>query len=334
MMRFDDDPGCLEAAKLLESWDDILVICHASPDGDALGSMSGLVRGLRALGKRADWYCADPVPDKFLYLFEGLEEQGFEPGHVMTVDVADQKLLGDAWDKFGERIELAIDHHRTHKPFASTRWVGPEYAATCEMVWRLLDMLGCTPLKAHPGKEDVKVAQCIYTGIATDTGCFKYANVTAATHMIAASCLEVGVDCAAVNQKLFDTKTRAQIEAERRVLETMEFFADGKAAIVQVPLSLLEETGAKDEDVGDVVNLPRQVEEVLIGVAVKEKEPGKMKVSLRTNPPVNAAEICGKFGGGGHAGAAGCSFEGLSMTEASCQIMAACEEYLKEMGSI
>ena len=115
---------CKEAAALLRGWDDILVVCHASPDGDALGSMFGLVRGLRALGKRADWYCADPVPKKFAYLAEDMKNLDLTPAHVVTVDVADQKLLGDAWEKFGGQIQLAIDHHGTHR--SEERRVGNE----------------------------------------------------------------------------------------------------------------------------------------------------------------------------------------------------------------
>ena len=92
---------CKETAALLRDWNDILVICHENPDGDALGSMFGLVRGLRAMGKQADWYCASPVPGKFAYLTQGVEHSGLTPAHVLTVDVADQKLLGDAWEKFG-----------------------------------------------------------------------------------------------------------------------------------------------------------------------------------------------------------------------------------------
>ena len=111
MIPFDQDRDCMEAAKLIESWDDVLVVCHANPDGDALGSMLGLVRGLRSMGKRAGWYCADPVPGKFAYLVENLPELDFTPAHVLTVDVADQKLLGDAGEKFGDKIELAIVLH-------------------------------------------------------------------------------------------------------------------------------------------------------------------------------------------------------------------------------
>lgn len=324
---FDRDPGCIEAVKLLESWDDILVICHQSPDGDALGSMAAMVRGLRAKGKRADWYCADPVPPKFSYLFEGMEKQEFEPSHIMTVDVADQKLLGNAWDLYGDRIELAIDHHGTHKEFAPARWVCAGYAATAEMIWCLLDMMGWRPDKA--------AAECIYTGIATDTGCFRYQNVTGFTHLVAGSILdEIGVDCAAVNRRLFETRTRASLEAERLIMNSLEFSCGGKAALVQVPQSVFAKTGAAESELDGVESLPRQVEGVLIGITVKEKPDGKIKISLRTNPPANAAEICRRFGGGGHEGAAGCSFEGIAMSEARAKLLEACRQYLEEIGSI
>lgn len=334
MTPFDQERDCVEAIKRIEGWNDILVICHANPDGDALGSMCGLVRGLRALGKRADWYCADPVPQKFTYLFEGLEPLGFEPAHAVTVDVADQKLLGDAWERFGEKIELAIDHHGTHKPFAPARWVCGEYAATAEMIWCLLDMMGYNCLKAHPAQEDVWFAQCIYTGVATDTGCFRFQNTTWFSHLVAASIQEIGVDVSEINRNLFETRSLAYFRAERRILEEMELFCGGRAAMVLLPQSFYTETGAREDEAEAAVGQLRQIEGVLLGITVKEKPDGSIKGSLRANPPVNAAAICERLGGGGHAGAAGCGFEGLSMAEARLKMIEACEQYLAEIGCV
>lgn len=317
---------CNETARLLEGWDDILVICHENPDGDALGSMFGLVRGLRGMGKRAGWYCASPVPRKFAYLTEGLEEMEFEPSHILTVDVADSKLLGDAWEKFGDRIELAVDHHGTHVPFTEKRWVEPESAAAAELVWLLLDEMGAQP--------DGVTAGCLYTGMATDTGCFRYRNVTPRTLRAAAGALEAGASAGDINQRIFETRTRASMEAEKLITDSLEFACGGKIALIQIPLSVYTSTGASESEVDGIESLPRQVERVLIGVTVKEKPEGKIKISLRTNPPVNAAAVCGRFDGGGHAGAAGCSFEGISLAEAREKILAACEEYLKEIGEL
>lgn len=317
---------CKEAAARIGGWDDILVICHENPDGDALGSMFGLVRGLRSLGKRAGWYCASPMPEKFAYLFQGLEEIDFAPEHIVTVDAADSKLLGDAWDRFGDRIEMAIDHHGTHVPFAKERWVEPGSAATAEMVWLLLKELGAEPDEAAAG--------CLYTGMATDTGCFRYRNVTPRTLRAAADALEAGAPAGDINQRNFETRTRASMEAEKLITDTLEFHCGGRLAIIQLPQFVYESTGASENELDGVESLPRQIEGVLIGVTVKERPEGKIKISLRSNPPVNAADICGRFGGGGHPGAAGCSFEGIAMDEARQRMLTVCREYLQEIGSI
>ena len=176
---------CAQTAALLQGWDKILVMSHASPDGDTLGSASALLRGLSSLGKQVDFLCADPVPEKFSYLFAGLPLGGFEPAHVMTVDVADKKLLGKPTQEgWSSQVELAVDHHGTHVPFAPQRWVEPEAAATTEMIYALLGALG---VKITPA-----MADSLYTGLTTDTGCFRYRSVTPRTHRIAAALLELG----------------------------------------------------------------------------------------------------------------------------------------------
>ena len=319
--------NCKDTAALLKGWDNILVLSHASPDGDTLGSACALLRGLISMGKQVDFRCGDEIPPKFQYLFEGLSLGGFTPEeaspvHIMSVDVADTVLLGKLQEIYQDKIELAIDHHESHKNFAPHRWVEPNSAATAEMIWLLLKELGVTP--------DKQIAECIYTGITTDTGCLRYQNATPRTYRIAAETIEAGADAAEINRLMWETKTRAQMEAERKILDTMEYFCGGKCAMIRIPQSILRETGATESDVEGTASLPRQIEGVKIGVTVKEKEDGTVKISLRTSPPVNAAEICGEFGGGGHAGAAGCSFPGLSIEEAAEKMKEACRQYLEK----
>lgn len=316
---------CRETAALLQSWDHILVLSHGSPDGDTLGSSAALLRGLSALGKQVSFGCSDPVPEKFSYLFTGLSlEDPAKARHVMTVDVADPSLLGRLRETYEGKIELAIDHHGTHKPFAEHRWVEPDSAAAAELIWLLLKELGV-------GVTSV-MADCVYTGLATDTGCFLYRNTTPRTHRIAAEAIEAGARAGEINQQLFESKSRAQVAAEQRVLSQMEFFCGGKCAMIQLPRSVYEETGATESELEGVASLPRQIEGVLLGVTMKEKEDGTIKASLRASPPADAAAVCKIFGGGGHTGAAGCSFPGCSMTEAAEKMKAACQGYLRENG--
>lgn len=315
---------CPETAALLRQWDQILVMSHASPDGDTLGSASALLRGLSSLGKQVDFLCADPVPEKFSYLFAGLPLGGFEPAHVMTVDVADKALLGKAPQELVARVELAIDHHGTHVPFAPQRWVEADSAATVELIYALLGELGVDLDRA--------MADCLYTGLATDTGCFRYRNVTPRTHRIAADLLELGAQSGDINQRMFESKSRGQVEAERIAMDSLAFSSQGLVAILEGPYSLFARTGVEENDLDGIASLPREIQGVVLGVTLKEKADGKVKVSVRANPPADASQLCSRLGGGGHQGAAGCSLGQVTLEQARQTMEQACAQYVKELG--
>ena len=315
--------SCAGAAAVLKGWDKVLVLSHASPDGDTLGSASALLRGLVSLGKQVSFFCADPVPEKFGYLFQGIPLGEWEPDHVMTVDVADKRLLGKAPQELVDRVDLAVDHHGTHVPFAAQRWVEPEAAAAAEMIYALLGELG-VPV-------DQAAADCLYTGLTTDTGCFRYRSVTPRTHRIAAQLLELGARGADINRAMFESKSKAQVEAERLVMDTLRFSSNGLCALVQVPWGIFAQTGAQESDLDGVASLPREIQGVVLGVTLKEKAGGKVKVSLRANPPADASALCARFGGGGHQGAAGCTLE-TSLEQAVPLMEEACAAYVKELG--
>lgn len=318
---------CAQTAALLQGWDKILVMSHASPDGDTLGSACALMGGLQALGKEVGFFCPDPVPEKFAYLFEGISLGEFEPEHVVSVDVADKALLGrPAPQELICRTELSIDHHGTHVPFAQERWVEPEAAATTELIYALLRELGVEITPALAG--------CLYTGLSTDTGCFRYRNVTPRTHRIAADLLELGAPGAEINRRMFESKTKGQVEAERRAMEGMRFSWEGKCALVRLPFSIFGETGVQESDLDGVAAMPREIQGVVLGVTLKEKEDGRIKASVRANPPADASVLCKRFGGGGHQGAAGCSLGMVPMEEAAAKMEEACGAYLKELGLI
>ena len=311
------------AASLLKAWDRILILSHRSPDGDTLGCASALSRALTALGKSVQFRCADPVPEKFGYMFRGIAFGDFEPEHIVTVDVADKTLLG-ALEPLGERVDLAIDHHATHRPFAKEAWVEGGAAAACQMIWRLIPALGAavTP----------EIADCLYTGVATDTGCFRYANATPETFRIAAALIESGARSAEINRVMFDTKSRTAIALLKRVYSDMEFFHGGRCAVLCLTQKLIDETGAQESDLDGVSATVRQVEGVLLGLTIRERGENEYKISLRAAEPANAAEICMRFGGGGHKGAAGCTiFAPLDAVKA--QIVAACGEVLVALGA-
>ena len=309
------------AAELLLSWDKILILSHRSPDGDTLGCASALSRALIALGKAVQFNCADEVPEKFAYMFRGVEFGDFEPEYIVTVDVADKALLGTL-EPLGEKTDLAIDHHETHRPFAKEIWVEGKAAAACQLITRLIPALGAqiTP----------EIADCLYTGISTDTGCFKYPNATPETYRIAADLIELGAHAADINRVMFDTKSRTAIELLKRVYSDMEFFHGGRCAVLCLTEELIASTGAQESDLDGVSSIVRQVEGVQFGMTIRERGENEYKVSLRATEPANAAEVCMQFGGGGHKGAAGCTIH-APLEEVKARIVAACGEALENL---
>ena len=243
--------------------------------------------------------CPDPIPTKFNYLTaEG--EQSFMPETVISVDVADDKLLGTLRDEYKGKIKLAIDHHSTNVGFAENLYLEGDSAAAAECVYVILKEMGA---KVTPF-----MASCLYTGIATDTGCFKFSNTTPRTHVFAAELMQLGADYDEINRVMFEVKSQSRLEMERRVLNGIEYICDGKCAIVTVTQQMIKETGCDSSDMDGIAAMSRQIEGVLIGITVREKSDGRWKISIRTFEPYDAAEICQRFGGGGHKRAAGCEF--------------------------
>ena len=285
------------ACALLREHDDILLLAHMNPDGDTLGSCFALYHGLRALGKRVRVECTDGLPERFAFLCPGYAPEAFTPRLIVAADIADTQLFGAALAPYQERVDLCIDHHPSNSHYAKATLLRAHAAATAEIIFDVLEELQVAT--------DKSAAVCIYTGISTDTGCFRFSNTGAKTHEVAARMIALGVDNAAINYAMFGCKTKARIAVEREVYNTMEYHCGGRCALVCLTQDLLTRTGADENELDGVSSIPTQIEGVMVGVTMREKE-GGFKVSLRTNHIINASEICGELGGGGHARAAGC----------------------------
>ena len=306
-----------QAAKFLLEHDDFLILSHASPDGDTYGCSHGLCGALQRIGKRARIACADPLSERFSYMKKAIEVQEFQEQTIISVDVADKLLLGSNEKIYGNKVDLAIDHHISHVPYAKHIYVDDTAAAASEIVYDLILLLGTEP--------DEYIAACLYTGIATDTGCFKYGSTTRATHEKAGRLMEYGFDAAEINYVMFDMKTKARLKLEQYVMEHMEFFAEDKGAVVVLPKEIIDSVDV--EDINGISALPRQVQGVEVGVVLKQREDG-WKASMRSNN-VNVQEICGLFGGGGHIRAAGCSLKNMTAQQAKEKVMEAVTEALR-----
>lgn len=290
-----------EAAEFLLANDNYLILSHRRPDGDTVGSCAALCRALRQIGKQAAIYANPQFTPKFAPYLDGLTTETVpEQAVVISADIAAETLFPFGMED--AKVYLAIDHHGTNSGFAEFTCVDAQAAACGELIWELLQLIGATPTK--------EIAEAVYVAVSTDTGCFRYSNTSANTLSVAADCKACGADTFSINRVMFEIKRRPRLKLEAYLVDTMEFYADGKVAINAMPKAYLNEIGITEDDIDDISGFGRNVEGVEIAVMLREVENGIGKVSVRTSPGFDAAKICSRFGGGGHAAAAGGSVEG------------------------
>lgn len=293
-----------QAVERLLAADKILLLCHKNPDGDTVGSAAALLHALRAQGKTVGLACSDPIPPRYDHMQVTAFDGEFEPEYIVAIDVASLQLFGAGTVDWAQKSDLCIDHHGSHSHYSDALVLDDKAAACAEIIYELLLEMGAeiTPL----------IADCLYTGIATDTGCFKFANVTPATHRIAAALMEHGCAYTKLNAHLFESKSRSQLAVERQLLKNMEFYYKGRCALTWLTLEDIEATGAKPVDLESTTGIARAIEGVKIGVTMRQQPSGSWKISVRAAEGVNASSVATAFGGGGHKGAAGCEvFGGL-----------------------
>lgn len=291
-----------QAAALLKEVDRVRILTHQFPDGDTLGSGFALCHALRALGKQAQVICSDPIPEKYEYMWEGLPSQTFEPDFVCAVDVADAALLGTPLAAYADKTDLVIDHHASHREYGDRLLLDATMGATAMLMLQVIEAMGVAITSV--------MADCLYTGIATDTGCFKYSNVTPLTHRMAAQLMEAGAHTDPINRAMFDIKSRARLALEQMALSSITYYYKDRCAVMVISEEMMKESGAEESDMEGLSPLPRQIEGVWVGFTLRRKVDGNYKISARTGNHADAAQICGLLGGGGHARAAGCTLSG------------------------
>lgn len=315
------------AIEAFRSADSILITSHTNPDGDAIGTMLALRHFLDALGvKTVKCVCHDPVPARYKFL-PGAESVvtpnalagDFDLGVI--VDVSEFDRVGDAADLMRELPTLVVlDHHLGDNPCGSINFVDPTYSSASEIILELFNETGLN-LSAP-------AAECIYVGLTTDTGGFRFANTNPRAHRSAAVLMEAGVDIARISAQVFDQFSLPKLRLLQRVLARMELSDDGAVAHSFITLEDMGETCAKGEDIDGLVNFGRNIEGVDVGMLFKEVDAKSVKVSLRSNRKFNSAQALKSFGGGGHAGAAGATLTG-TLQEVRSTILSAVSASLK-----
>ena len=292
----------------------ILVISHAHPDGDAIGSLIAMGLALEALNKKITLYCESPIPAvyRFLPAVHRVVNKIGNLNYDMAVilDCGDLSRVGEA-ASFVKQIPVIvnIDHHITNTRFGHLQLIDTSACATAEIVYRLIKQMGLSFSKP--------IATSIYTGILADTGSFRFSNTNKAAFAICQEMMELGVDPHNIAQHVYGTYSLSRIKLLNLALDSIELSKNGKLSIMTLTQKMFDETHTQPEDVDGLINYAQRIEDVEVAALIQEHHNGKensrttnrFHVSLRSDGTVDVAAIASLFGGGGHASAAGFSIE-------------------------
>jgi len=296
----------------------VLVTTHVRPDGDALGSVAGMVLGLRRAGIESEVLLLSHLPRKYAFIFHENKityvdvEEGwpaaFTLGGLDTLVVVDtgtwSQLPGvkkkvEGWNK----PKLVIDHHLTQEDWADVKLVVSEAAAAGEIVAELLDEWGI--------ELDREIATALYAAVASDTGWFQFANTRPYTLRLAARLMECGVDTDRIYQALYQNESAKRVALATRAQESLELLEGGRLAVMTLTPSDFQRTGAGVPDTENLINIPLQIATVAVSIIIVEPKDGEeIRVSLRSKGGVDVAKFAEQFGGGGHARASGLRMKG------------------------
>ena len=259
------------------------------------------------MGKTADIVMEDEIPDNLKFLDKNYVIYADKETELPERDLCIALDCSNV-DRFPKREHIffgagkrtaCVDHHVTETGFADVNLVDPYAAATCELLYELYDFMDV--------KLDVEAGEALYTGIVTDTGNFQYTNTTKKTHIIAAELIELGIDKKNINITLYQSQRLQKLKLHSMIMDNMQTFCDGRAAMAYVTLDMYEKAGAKTSESDGINSTLRDIQGVEVAIFLREMSEHEIKVGFRSKNYVDVAEICVKLGGGGHKHAAGCT---------------------------
>ncbi|HAP32462.1 MAG TPA: bifunctional oligoribonuclease/PAP phosphatase NrnA [Firmicutes bacterium] len=322
------DVNSREISELLHAHENVYILTHILPDGDAIGSALAWGTALRHHGKKVRIFCPGVVPRKYAFLpgVVAIENQfpaNLPLGLVFVLDCGDLERL----DYMKERVQsgltiVNIDHHATNNYFGDYNIVDKSAAATGEMIYQLIQENNLLLSK--------EISLCLYVAIASDTGSFKYANTTPRVLKIASLLLENGVDPSLVSQKIFDEYPLSTVFLLRDTLNTLQLDQSLRIAWMSLHEDLLESYGAKEEELEGFVNYGKNINGVEVGIFFYHTRNGETKVGFRSKAVVDVGAVAASFGGGGHPRAAGCTIGGWENNVAMDKVIQAVREALLE----
>jgi phosphoesterase RecJ-like protein len=305
----------------------IVMASHINPDGDALGSLLGLGIAIKNTfpDKKVTMLSRDGVPEILHFLPDSnsirTSTSVAEHDLAIVLDSGELKRVGEQLVPtiLATKLQIDIDHHVGEGAFGQIQVLDSSAAATAEIVYELITAMGA--------EITTDIASCLLTGIITDTGSFRYLNVTPRTLNTSAALIGAGASPAEIAESVFDNKTFAATKLIGLCLSTLKQTADEKITWAHVRNEDFVSTGATDEDTEGLVNHVRAVRGTQIAILFREIRLGLIRISLRCVDGLDVSKVANQFDGGGHRLDAGCSYHG-SVEEAERLLVEACKKAL------
>lgn len=312
--------------------DKYLVSSHVSPDGDNIGSSLSIYRFLKKIGKEAVYVLNDDYPKNLKFLYDEnikktsadlVEKSGYT---IIALDAGDySRICLDREILENAKGIICIDHHVTNGDYGFLKYVDTEESSTCELVYNII-------MRYEKINDeniiDEDIATYLYTGLVTDTGNFQYSNTKVSSFIMAAELLSRGARKNFIIEKLFQNNSVNFYKLLGEALNGIELI-DSQICVVSVEKEMMDKYGVEYNDIDAITPYTRDIEGVELGIFVKEKNIGEIKVSFRSKNYVDCSKLASEFGGGGHIRAAGCTIKDLDVITAKKILVEKAEGYLK-----
>ena len=308
-----------ETLELIKDAKKIAILPHISPDGDAWGSCIALAILCDRFNVKsfiiAEEEDKSPTYDFIKKYHREIIYSEYDINKydlVIAVDCGDRYRMGKRLNIFEKaKNTINIDHHITNDEYADVNFVNTKSSSTAEIIYNIFKKIEI--------EISLDVATCIYVGMNTDTGGFRYSNTSSTTLRIAADLADVGVDIGVVNTAIYDNDTFSRINLMKEALNSLKLYHDGKTAVIILDDVEMKKLGVLDSDYNGIIELARGVSGVEVAVMIRKTVSGNCRVTLRAKSYADVAILAQSFGGGGHCRASGFSYKSYS------------EEFFKEL---
>jgi phosphoesterase RecJ-like protein len=318
------------ALAFLRTGGPFVITGHVRPDGDALGSALALGRLLQQQGVPAV-VSAEPGEVGSPGFLEGCEAilppataAAGSCGALVALDCGALERLPEALQPLAGRVPvLNIDHHRTNSRFGAVNWIEERASSTGELIWRLSRRAGW-PL-------DRAIAEALWVAVITDTGRFAYDSTRPATLVCGADLVRHGARTAMINDRIYGAFAHRVLELKRRAFNSLAVWRNGEVAVVSLTRRDFDETGCTKADAEDIIEIPRSLSDSRVALFFYEAggQEHVTRLSIRTRPPLDATLLAGRYGGGGHARAAGCNVP-AALPQATARVQQAVDEWIDQ----